>query len=93
MAKSNKKPLKPAWEMTDAASKRMVKALDRYLKERGIDAMVQELHLLPRENAQTPTVVAEIAAERVGDCPPPKQIRRVCRRLPNGTISCQNECV
>jgi hypothetical protein len=87
--KSAKKALKPVDSLSAAQAKRMLGKVNAALKEAGFAGRVQELHLLPL-GAPAPgsaTVSASIP------CPPPKRIRRVCVRQPDGSVRCEDRCV
>lgn len=88
-----KKQLKSAHAMSATDTKRMVAQFNRHLKEQGFDAVVQEVHLLPRGEQPPPAPVPLPALAGTLDCPPPRKIKRVCQRQPDGTILCQNVCV
>jgi hypothetical protein len=76
--KAPKKAVKKAVPLTASRAKTLFRSLNGLLADQGIKGRVHEIHLL---------------ADGEGDCPPPKQWRRVCFRDSNGEIVCEDRCV
>jgi len=84
-----KKTLKAVDSMSDAQAKRLLGKMNAALKEAGFDGRAQEVHFLP---SKTPAPAVAAATSTI-PCPPPKRIRRVCFRQPDGRIRCEDRCV
>ncbi len=87
-----------ASDVLDKHGSALFQAVDAVLKELGIQARVEQLHLATAGERQTETPAPSsplmaAAVPMFPPCPPGQIKRRVCFRDASGTIRCEDRCV